>query len=120
MSQARGGALLPWIATSEELVRPAAAVGGNGGGGGNSDGGNNDGGAAAPPLSLVDRMAGPLAFINQALVFESALDAGRLRAALAEALALFPTLACRAAKDTVRSSCSVGPGCLHSARLCAL
>ncbi len=100
---ALGGSLLPWVVTSEQTVRPAETSGSGGGGG------------VAPVvgerglrLSLVDRIAAPTAFMHQALVFERTLDAERLRSALAEALTLLPTLACRATKDEV---CSRGGGC---------
>lgn len=85
--QHRGtAALLPWTVTAEELVPPPPGAT-----------------AAAPSLelSVVDRIAAPTAFLHQALVFERGLDATTLRAALVEALALFPTLACRATKDQV-------------------
>ena len=81
-------ALLPWTVTSEELVLPSST-------------GSSGPAPPPPPLSLNERVSAPLIFIHQALVFASALDAGRLRQALASALALFPTLACRAAKDEV-------------------
>jgi len=77
-------ALLPWMVASEELVRPAG------------------GGPSPPPsLSLMERLSAPTIFIHQALVYERALDAGRLRRALGAALALFPTLACRATRNEV-------------------
>lgn len=83
----RGGGLLPHDVTSEELVAPEGAGAGS---------------AALPALSLVDRLAAPTSFMHQALVFEQPLDGGRLRAALAQTLVLFPTLACRASMDEVR------------------
>lgn len=88
-------ALLPWTAAAEHLVQPTVQPP-----------------AAAPPpqLSLVDRLAAPAAFLHQALVFDRALDARALRAALAEVLALMPTLACRATKDVV-SCAEGGTGC---------
>ena len=88
----RGSNLLPWEVASEELVLPAAG-----------STGPAAAASAAPPLSLVDRLAAPLAFMHQALVFERPLDAGRLREALARTQALFPTLACRASQDEVRA-----------------
>ncbi|KAL4423757.1 hypothetical protein ABPG75_001058 [Micractinium tetrahymenae] len=82
----RGGALLPWEVTCEELIAPP-------GGGQGAD-------ASPPPeLSLVDRLAAPISFMHQALVFKQPLDGGMLRAALVQTLALFPTLACRASQD---------------------
>lgn len=88
--KARGSAeLLLWTVASEELVPPA------------STGASGHEPPPPPLLSLLElaRVSAPTIFIHQALVFEHALDAGRLRDALARALALFPTLACRAAKD---------------------
>lgn len=82
--------MLPWVAASEQMVHPSSSGGDGSGGGG-----------AAPALSLVDRIAAPTAFMHQALVFERMLDAARLQSALAEALTLLPTLACRATKDKV-------------------
>lgn len=87
----RGGVLLPWEVTIEEAVLPAGRAA-------------TIAAAAAPPppLSLVDRLAAPLSFMHQALVFQQPLDADKLRQALAQALALLPTLACRATQDEVR------------------
>lgn len=88
---ARGSAgLLPWTVTSEELVLPR---------GDGIDGSGGRPAPAAPPLSLLERVSAPTIYIHQALVFDRALEAGRLRSALAAALALFPTLACRATRD---------------------
>ena len=103
----RGSALLPWAIASEPIAWPAAsdASGSSSGGGGPPIG-------EAPALSLVDRMAAPTGFMHQALVFERALDAERLQAALSAALALLPTLACRATKDQVcLCSCQASSSC---------
>lgn len=91
-----GSSLLPWVAMSNETVKPAAADG-------NASNATATAAAPPPPLSLVDRCAAPAVFIHQALVFARPLDATKLRAALEESLQLFPTLACRAAQDEVRT-----------------
>ena len=88
--EARGSPeLLPWTVSQETLVQAAALP---------------PAAAAAPPpppaLSVVDRTSAVI-FIHQTLVFERALDVARLSAALAEALALFPTLGCRLTKGKV-------------------
>lgn len=91
----RGGSLL-WRVESEELVRPRPP---------SASTDSTDTAAPPPPpprLSLVDRIAAPSAFMHQSLIFAAPLDAARLRSALAEALALFPSLACRATQDEVR------------------
>lgn len=91
----RGSAeLLPWTLTSEELVRPSCST---------PSESSSSSPAPLPQLSLIERVSSPTIFIHQALVYRHALDAGRLREALSCALALFPTLACRAAKDAVRA-----------------
>lgn len=94
LPQQRGGTLLPWEQTGEEVVRPA--------GGGSS---------APPPLSLVDCLAAPTFFMHQTFVFGQPLCADKLWAALAQALAAFPTLACRAVQDEVRRGGSCAGRC---------
>lgn len=85
--EVRGSAgLLPWTVTEETAVLPAAA-------------------AAPPPLpllSVTERISSPTIFMHQTLVFKAALDAAKLRTALADSLTLFPSLGCRATKDAVR------------------
>jgi hypothetical protein len=59
--------------------------------------------AAPPPLSIVDRVAAPRAFMAVALAFAAPLDASRLRAGVERVLQLMPELACRAAAAAVRT-----------------
>ncbi|PSC70669.1 trichothecene 3-O-acetyltransferase [Micractinium conductrix] len=92
----RGSAdLLPWSVTAEQLVAPPPPPA-----------------AAQPPLelSVVDRIAVPTAFLHQTFVFEQALDADRLGAALAEVLALLPTLSCCANKGQDGEWALAAPG----------
>ncbi len=105
----RGGTLLPWDVISEELVAPAD--GGPCPAAKSPDSGGGPGTAAGlPALSLVDRLAAPTAWMHLALVFAQPLDGDQLRDALAQALTLFPTLACRANQDVVRC-CSFAQAC---------
>lgn len=57
-----------------------------------------------PVLNVVDRLAAPIGFINQALLFSEPLDSTVLRAAVQKVLLLIPTLSCRATKTEVGCS----------------
>lgn len=100
MGQTRGSStLLPWTVTEETVIKPAAAALGP------------DIAAYPPPqpaLSVIDRTSAVL-FVHQSLMFECCLDANKLADALGQALALFPTLGCRATKDTVCLEGMTGP-----------
>ena len=87
---ARGSpGLLPWIVTEEAMIKPAALP---------------PAAVTRPPpqpaLSVVDRTSAVI-FVHQILMFDWSLVATKLAGALGEALALFPTLGCRATRDMV-------------------
>jgi hypothetical protein len=64
---------------------------------------NDDASQQQPLLSVLDALAAPTVFMQQALVFKEAISAAELASAVQMVLERYPALGYRLAKDEVRA-----------------